>query len=283
MPGKVAVVGLGGMGAGMAAALLTAGFDVTVHNRTAAKAAPLAERGARVAESVGAAAAGVDIVVLSLSDETAVDAVLADLRPRPGTVVVDTSTVSVGFSRSAAARLAEQGVARVEACVVGNPRMANTGQLRVFTAGDESTVDKVRPVLDAVGASVTHLGAFGRSCAFKLALNLLLGVQTAALAEMVHFAESAGLDREQLLGTVLESGWSSPVLAFRAEFMRRRDYRPAAFRAELMGKDLRTLVAEAGAHGTALPVTESALRAYEGAVAAGRGDEDAAVVAELRG
>ncbi|MFI9388433.1 NAD(P)-dependent oxidoreductase [Kutzneria sp. NPDC052558] len=282
---KVAVVGLGGMGAGMVTALLAARFDVTVFNRTAAKAAPFADLGARVAESVGAAVDTVDVVLLSLSDEQAVDQVLAEVlsRRRPGTIVVDTSSVSPEFSRQTSARLAECGVARVEACVVGNPQMAHAGCLRVFTAGDQSTVDNVRAVLDAIGDSVTHLGELGRACAFKLALNLLLGVQTAALAEMVQFAEDAGLGRERLLATVVASGWSSPVLAFRAEFMRRRDYRPPAFRAELMGKDLRALLAEAGAYGTALPVTESALSVYEGVVAAGRGDEDAAVVAEVRG
>jgi 3-hydroxyisobutyrate dehydrogenase len=268
----------------MARALLDAGFPVTVYNRTAAKAAPLVEAGAVLAPSAGDAGVGADVVVLSLADEHAVEQVLFGevvWRLKPGTTVVDTSTVSPSFAHNTAIRLAASGVHRVEACVIGNPAMAKSGQLRVFAAGKESDVDGVRDVLGALSQQVRYLGPSGRAGTLKLAFNLLLGIQTAALAETVSFAESAGLDRELLLAALDNSGWRSPILSFRAEFMRRREYVPAAFRTVLMQKDLTLAQEEAAAHGVRLPLVAASAERFAEAISAGRGDEDAAVVAEL--
>jgi 3-hydroxyisobutyrate dehydrogenase-like beta-hydroxyacid dehydrogenase len=280
----VAVIGLGGMGSGMARALLDAGYPVTVYNRTAAKAEPLVAAGATLAESAGDAGAGARVVVLSLADEHAVEDVLFGevvWRLAPGTTVVDTSTVSPSFAHNTAIRLAASGVHRVEACVIGNPAMAKTGQLRVFAAGKESDVDGVRDVLGALSQEIRYLGPSGRAGTLKLAFNLLLGIQTAALAETVAFAESAGLDRELLLDALDNSGWRSPILSFRSQFMRRREYTPAGFRTVLMQKDLTLAREEAAAHGVRLPLVETSASRFGEAIAAGRGDDDAAVVAEL--
>ena len=278
------MIGLGGMGSGMAGALLDAGFPVTVHNRTAAKAQPLVRQGGELAASARGAATGVDVIVLSLADEQAVEEVLfGDVVHvlTPGVTVVDTSTVSPSFAQDTAARLAAIGVRRVEACVIGNPAMAKTGQLRVFAAGVESDVDGVRDVLGALSQEIRYLGPSGRAGTLKLAFNLLLGIQTAALAETVSFAESAGLDRELLLGALDNSGWRSPILSFRAAFMRRREYVPAGFRTVLMQKDLTLAQQEAAAHGVLLPLVTASAQRFAEAIASGRGDEDAAVVAEL--
>jgi 3-hydroxyisobutyrate dehydrogenase-like beta-hydroxyacid dehydrogenase len=281
---RITVIGLGAMGAGVAASLLRAGHTVTVHNRTEGKAAPLVKSGAHAAASVADAVSGADIVVLSLADETAVDAVLFDqalphLSDRA--TVVDMSTVSPRFARAASERLAEYGVARVEACVVGNPAMAQEGRLRVFTAGDETDAKRVEPVLDACAQQVRYLGDPGTASVLKLAFNLLLGVQTAGLAEAVALAEAAGIDRGLLLDAIDDSGWRSPVLSFRAGFLRRRQYRPAAFRAALMHKDLSLVLSEAEEHGVRLPVVSRVRDRYAEVLGHGRGDEDAAVVGEL--
>ena len=280
----VAVIGLGGMGSGMARALLDNGFPVTVYNRTAAKAAPLVEQGAVLAPSAGDAGAGADVVVLSLADEHAVESVLFGevvWRLRPGTTVVDTSTVSPSFAHNTSIRLAASGVHRVEACVIGNPAMAKSGQLRVFAAGRESDVDGVRDVLGALSQEIRYLGPAGRAGTLKIAFNLLLGIQTAALAETVSFAEAAGLDREYLLAALDNSGWRSPILSFRAEFMRRREYTPAGFRTVLMQKDLTLAQEEAAVHGVRLPLVAASAERFAEVIEGGRGDEDAAVVAEL--
>lgn len=281
---SVAVIGLGGMGSGMANALLADGYPVTVFNRTAAKAEPLVKAGATLAASAAEAGAGADVVVVSLADEYAIEQVLFGevvWRLKPGTTVVDTSTVSPSFAHNTAIRLAASGIRRVEACVIGNPAMAKSGQLRVFAAGKESDVDGVRDVLGALSQEIRYLGPSGRAGTLKLAFNLLLGIQTAALAETVSFAESAGLDREFLLAALDNSGWRSPILSFRADFMRRRSYTPAGFRTVLMQKDLTLATEEAAAHGVRLPLVAASAERFAEAIASGRGDEDAAVVAEL--
>ena len=281
---RLAVVGLGGIGSAMAYRLLDAGFSLTVHNRTKEKATPVVAAGARLASSP-AEAATADVVLLSLSDERAVEHVLfGAMLPylRSGTVLVDTSTVSPTYARSAAARLDKREVRRVEACVIGNPQMARAGELRIFAAGRDEDVAAVHDVLAALARhGFRYLGPTGRASAMKLAFNLLLGAQTVALAEAVAFAEAAGLDRELLLTAIAKSGWRSPVLNFRAEFMRTRRYEPAGFRAKLMAKDLRLVVEEGAAWALALPLTEHAARRFEDAAGAGVGEKDAAVVVEL--
>lgn len=280
----VAVLGLGAMGSGMAQALLTAGFSVVVHNRTAERAEPLLAVGATWAESAADAVDGANVVLLSLSDEHAVDDMLfgtAASRLRPGTTVIDASTVSPAFARHTATRLAASGARRVEIAVVGNPEMAAAGRLRVFTAGDEADAAAAADVLSALGADVRHLGRTGHASTLKLALNLLLGVQTAALAEAVTFAEGAGLDRDALLDVVDNSGWHSPVLSFRGGFMRRRRYSPAGFRSALMRKDLDLALDEAAAHGVVLPLVALSAARFADIVVAGRGDDDAAAVVEV--
>jgi len=285
MARRVTVIGLGSMGSGMAAALVAAGQPITVFNRTAAKAEPLVKAGATLAASVGEACAGAEVVLLGLADESAVDNVLfgeAVGRLKPGAVVIDTSTVSPTFARNTELRLAASGVARVEACVLGNPQMALAGRLRVFAAGRESDVDDVRDVLSKLSQEIRYLGPTGRASALKLAFNLLLGVQVAGLAEAVAFAEGAGLGRDLLLDAIDNSGWQSPVLSFRTGFMRHRKYSPAGFRATLMRKDLTLASEQARADGVELPLVDAAVERYDDVLAAGRGDEDAAVVAEVQ-
>ncbi|MFB9235115.1 NAD(P)-dependent oxidoreductase [Plantactinospora siamensis] len=282
---RLAVVGLGGMGGGVARRLVAAGLAPTVFNRTRSRVDPLVAAGARAAASAAEAAATADIVMVSLSDERAVEEVLfTEMLPvlRPGTAVVEMTTLAPEYAREAARRLGEIGVRRVEACLVGNPEMAQAGQLRVFVAGERADVDDLRPVFDAMARQgMLYLGPTGRAAAMKLAFNLLLGVQTAGLAEAVVFAEQAGLDRELLLTAIQKSGWRSPVLNFRADFMRTRSYEPAGFRTALMAKDMRLAVGDAERQGVPLPMTRQAAQRYEAAVANGAGDRDAAVVVEL--
>ncbi|MFG1706574.1 NAD(P)-dependent oxidoreductase [Nonomuraea sp. M3C6] len=279
----VALIGTGAMGAGMGHRLLAASHPVSVYNRTPVKAASLVEAGAR-AITTPQAAAEAPIILLSLSDESAVEQVLFDtMLPelRKGTVVVDTTTTSPLYARMAATRLSGLGVARVEACVLGNPVMARGGNLRIFTAGEHDDVEAVGALLSVLGQEIRYLGSAGTASTMKLAFNLLLGVQTVGFAEAVSYGVSAGLDRDLLIDVIANSGFSSPVLAFRAAFMRERCYEPAAFKTRLMEKDLRLAANDAMARGIFLPLTESAGDLMADAVAAGLGDQDAAVISEL--
>ena len=197
----------------------------------------------------------------------------------PGSLVVDTSTVSPGYARQAAERLAAKGLRRVEACVVGNPLQARDGALRVYVSGDLDDFTEVRPVLEALGSQVLHLGPPGTATSMKLVLNLLLGAQVASMAEAVSYGVAAGLDREQLITSIAESGFSSVVMRFRAALMKDGRYEPAFFRADLMEKDVRIATEAAHASGLALPVLESVLDRFSAVVAAGDGAKDAAVIA----
>ncbi|MBJ6999555.1 NAD(P)-dependent oxidoreductase [Streptomyces griseofuscus] len=279
----LAFIGLGRMGGGMAHRLLGAGYRLTVHNRTAERAVPLLAEGAVVAGSPAAAVADVRTVLLSLSDEAAVDKVLfGDVVPalEPGSTVIDTSTVSPEYARRCAARLAEAGLRRVEACVVGNPLQAREGQLRVFVSGADADIEAVRPVLETIGSEIVPLGAPGAAATAKLILNLLLGAQVASLAEAVTYGQRTGLDRDRLLATIAGSGFSSQVMRFRAELMRTGSYQPAFFRSALMEKDLRLAVADAAQAGVEMPVLDTVRARFAAVVEAGDGDRDAAVLIE---
>ncbi|MDA3647659.1 NAD(P)-dependent oxidoreductase [Saccharopolyspora indica] len=282
---KLALIGLGNMGGGVAHRLLDAGYPLTVHNRTAAKTAPLVAAGAQQAPTPARAAADADIVLLSLSDERAVEEVLfGGLLPvlRPGTPIVDTSTVSPSFARSAAERLTAAGMRRVEACLIGNPLQARAGELRILTGGAAADVAAVRPVLESAGREVVHLGGPGTASVLKLVLNLLLGAQLASFVEAISYGENAGLERQVVLDVITATtGFASEVMRFRAGFIERRDYEPAAFRARLMEKDLRLALQEAAELGIELPVISRTAERFADVVATGRGDQDAAVLMEL--
>ncbi|MEU7191344.1 NAD(P)-dependent oxidoreductase [Streptomyces sp. NPDC045369] len=280
---QLAFIGLGAMGGGMAYRLLESGYGLTVYNRTAGKAEPLLRAGARGAGSPGAAAAGQRVVLLSLSDEQAVEEVLfGRVVPvlEPGALVVDTSTVSPGFAREAAGRLADQGLRRVEACVVGNPPQARRGELRVFVSGAEADLAEVRPVLDTLGSQVVHIGAPGTATSLKIVLNLLLGAQVASMAEAVSYGVAAGLDRERVISTIAESGFSSLVMRFRADLMLRGSYEPAFFRADLMEKDIGIATRAASESGLGLPVLDAVRERFASVVAAGDGAKDASVIVD---
>ncbi|MFF3327791.1 NAD(P)-binding domain-containing protein [Streptomyces sp. NPDC002889] len=279
----LAFVGLGNMGGGMAHALIDAGHRLTVYNRTEAKARPLVDAGAVSAAGPAEAARGHSVVVLSLSDEAAVDDVLfGRIAPvlAPGSIVIDTSTVSPEYARKAAARLGDAGLRRVEACVVGNPFQAREGKLRVYTSGAEQDAAEVAHILDAIGSEVLHLGAPGTAATLKLIFNLLLGAQVASLSEAVAYGVRAGLDRDGLLTAIAGSGFSSLVMRFRAELMRKGAYEPAFFRSALMEKDLRLALDDATATGVELPVLDTVRAGFAAVVAAGDGEKDASVLIE---
>jgi 3-hydroxyisobutyrate dehydrogenase-like beta-hydroxyacid dehydrogenase len=279
---ELTFIGLGGMGSAMGLRLIERGFSLTVYNRTAAKAAPLREAGARVAATAAEAAAGAKVVMLSLSDEAAVEEmVFGALDMQPGTIVIDTSTVSPGYARQAARRLAAAGVRRVETCILGNPQLTRAGRARILTAGAAGDLEEVSPMLKALGGSrVLYLGQAGLAATMKLVFNMLLGAQVVSLAEGVRYGVQAGLDRDTLLSAIAGSGFSSMALSFRAEIMRTRSYEPAAFRAWLMDKDLRLIAEDAAVMGAATQVMDLVHELFSSVVAAGDGDKDAAVIIE---
>ena len=284
---RLAILGLGRMGTGMAQRLLDAGFPLTVWNRTAASARPLVAAGAASSASPATAVAAVDTALLSLSDAASVESVLfgadgAASALRPGALVVNTTTVSPEFALTVAGRLAERAVRYLDVAVLGNPFQIREGQVRILAAGAREDLSEARPLLDALGKQVTQLGAVGLAASTKLVFNALLGAQLAALAEAVGYGVSAGLDLNALLGAIAESGFSSKVMAFRAGLVQQRRYRPPAFSTALMSKDMGLVLAEGARHGVQMPLLRAAGEHFREAIDGGDGDLDAAVVIERR-
>ena len=284
---RIGFLGLGAMGSGMASRLAKAGFEVSVYNRTAAKAESLAELGVRVADRPALAAQGVDVLVLSLASEAAVDEVLfgADgaLAAAPaGTLVADTSTISPDAARAMAARIAAAGHRALDSCVLGNAQHAAEGELRFMIGGDDADVLALRPVLDVLAKDVIRVGDHGMGATAKVAMNLLMGVQLQAFAEAIVFGEQAGLSRRDLITMITASGYSSPMMKFKGGVMARRAFDRADFRLSLMRKDMLLALAEGQRHGVPMPATSASYDVLTAAMNAGLGELDcAAVLAEV--
>ncbi|MFB8303422.1 NAD(P)-dependent oxidoreductase [Kitasatospora purpeofusca] len=280
---RIGVIGLGVMGGGMASRLLDQGHRIVVHNRTPERAAPFAARGAVVAATPAELAAQVDVVLLSLASEAAVEEQLfgaggvLETLPAHG-IVMDTSTVSPDFARSVAERVAGRGRSAVDACIIGNGQHAKDGELRFMVGGSAETFERLSAVLEPLAKEIRHLGPSGLGATAKVMLNVLMGVEMQVLAESVTLAQRAGIDRELALSMISESGFSSPVMKYKAGVMRRRAYGEPQFRLDLMRKDLRLATAEAGRLGVATPVCDATHETLVAAAEAGLGELDCAAV-----
>jgi 3-hydroxyisobutyrate dehydrogenase len=280
---KIAFIGLGVMGAGMASRLAENGYDIAVYNRTRSKAEEVAELGARVADTPADAASEADVVMISLADQSVVSKVLFEKDGvfetlGKGSYVLDMSTVTPEFARDLNGRAREAGYHHLDTCVLGNPMHAREGELRVMAGGDEADFRTVEPLLEAVGKDVTYLGEAGMGATMKLVLNMLMGVQMPALAEAVVFGERAGLDRHQILDMISKSGYSSPMMSFRCNIMEQRNFEFALFKLGLMRKDMTLVLGESQKLGVPMPVSESAYAMLTAAQQQGLGDLDVAAI-----
>jgi 3-hydroxyisobutyrate dehydrogenase len=280
---KIAFIGLGSMGGGMASRLLDSGAHVTVYNRTRTKGEELAERGAALADTPAEAAAGADVVFLSLATSDVVtqllfgaDGVVESL-PR-GAIVADMSTVAPAFAVDLRDRLATTGHRALDACVLGNAQHAKDGELRFMIGGAAEDVESIRPVIAHLSKEIVHLGDSGKGATAKLALNLLMGVEMQALAEAVVFGEKAGLDRGVLIRLIAASGYSAPVMKFKAGVMARRAFENPDFRLKLMRKDLGLVLAETAELGVPMPVTSASHDWLTNAKNQGLGEHDCASI-----
>ncbi|ALG08698.1 NAD(P)-dependent oxidoreductase [Kibdelosporangium phytohabitans] len=280
---RLGFIGLGAMGSGMASRLAAAGFTVSVYNRTRSKAQALATEGLTVAATPAEAARDVDVLLVCLATADVVDDLVLGhdgaLAAAPAAVTVaNMSTVSPDAARTFAERVAAAGHRALDACVLGNANHARDGELRFMIGGDESDVETVRPVLEVLAKEVVHLGGHGMGATAKVAMNLLMGVQMQALAEAIVFGERAGLDRGQLIRMIAASGYSSPVMKFKAGVMARRAFEHADFKLTLMRKDLLLALRDAEALGVDMPATAASFDVLTAAQESGLGDLDCAAV-----
>ena len=280
---KVGVVGLGTMGAPMARHLIEAGHDVTVWNRTRTKEEPLAQLGASRAESPAGVAEGADAVLTCVSDDPDLEAVVfggdgVSSSLRPGAVLVDSSTASPSLARSIAERLAGNGRLFADAPVSGGSEGAEKGTLTVFLGGSDEAVALARPVVEAFGSRITHLGPAGSGQAAKAVNQVVLAGAYAGVAEGLVLAERFGLPSEALLDALGGGSAQSWVLTNRAANMLNDTY-PLGFRTSLHLKDIRIALREAAGLGLDLDVTSLVAGIEQRLVEAGHGDEDVSNVA----
>lgn len=291
-PARVAFIGLGVMGAAMAANIRRAGFALTVHTRSRARAEPLEAGGARWAATPAEAARDAACVCLCLPDTPDVETVLfgphgvAEAIAR-GAVAIDFSTISAAAAAGFAGRLAaERGAFLLDVPVSGGPAGARDGTLTCMIGGAAEAVAAAGPVLRAVGRTLTHLGPPGAGQVCKSANQLLVAVTLLGVAEALALARKAGLDPRAMRDALLGGSARSFVLENHAKRIIEGNDAPG-FRAELMRKDLRLASAATRDHGVFAPATALAAQMLEALVASGRAGRDASslggLVAELSG
>jgi 3-hydroxyisobutyrate dehydrogenase len=280
---RIAFIGLGTMGAAMAANLARAGYEVAAWNRTPGRAGELDDLGVARAPTPAAAVAASDLVVVCVSDTPDVESVLfaengVAAGARPGTLVIDCSTIAPGATRDFAARLREQGVAMVDAPVSGGSEGAKNATLTIFVGGEAADVDRARPVLGALGTTITHVGPVGSGQAVKAVNQVILAGTYLGVAEGIVLAMKAGLDVEQVVGALGGGAARSWVLENRSGRMLANDY-PLGFKVTLHRKDLGIALGLADETGATLPVTELAAKLEDGLVGDGHGDDDMSALA----
>ncbi|HEY7178886.1 MAG TPA: NAD(P)-dependent oxidoreductase [Gaiella sp.] len=271
----VGLIGLGNMGTAIAERLLDGGYALVVSNRTPGKAGSLEGRGAAVVRTPEALAPRVDVVLTSLADDDAFEAVATRVvdAARPGTVLVDTSTVSAAASARVAAQAVKRSVRYLRAPVSGNPSVVRAGNLSFMVSGDPQTLAEVEPVLLAIGPTVHHVGEGEQARVVKLAINLMIGVIAQAMSEALVLGEAAGVSRDKLLEVMGSSAVGAPFVKYKTDALLRDDY-SATFTTALMEKDIDLVLDEAGKDGVELPLAMEMKQQLRGAIQAGFGEDD---------
>jgi len=281
---RIAFVGLGIMGSGMARRLLVNSFPLTVFNRNADKAKPFAAEGALVAGSPREAAAQADIIISMVADDNASRSLWlgengALASAKPGTVCIECSTVTVNWVRELAAATAQKKCSFLDTPVTGSKIQAASGELVFLVGGDPVTLEKARPVLAAMSKAIVHLGPTGSGALLKLINNFVCGVQIAALAEAMAMIERSGLNRAKALEVLTGGAPGSPLVKAVSARMTAPDLTPN-FLLRLMAKDLGYAIQEGGKLSVDLNTATAALKDFQRAIAAGHGEKDIAAVVE---
>ncbi len=257
MKPSVGFIGLGLMGRPMAANLLKAGHELTVWNRTASVADHLVSQGAKLAATPRDLAAASEVIFTIVSDPPALESVLwgkdgVFAGMKRGSVLIESSTVSPGLEKRAAASAAEVGCEFLEGPVTGGTWGAEKGELVYMVGGEESTLKRVEQVLGVVAKKWFHLGPVGAGQTVKLAMNLLLGLEVEAFAEALALVTKAGVAGEKLMEVMQSSMGRSGVLDVKGAMMLKGEYKPS-FPLRLMHKDFGLALELANQLGVPLP------------------------------
>ena len=276
---KIAVIGLGTMGAPMAENLIKAGFEVKVHNRTRSREESLETLGATRAESPAGAAADVEIVVTCVSDTPDVERVLLDPemgainRLKEGGLVIDCSSIAPEATRRIAESFRTKGIGYVDAPVSGGSEGAIHGTLTIMCGGSEEDYDRAHPVLQVLGSKVTRIGPVGCGQIAKVANQVVITGTFMALGEALTLAYRAGADPEKVVEAIGGGVAGSWILNNRSERMLKDDY-PLGFRLRLHRKDLGIALDTAREFKVPVPIASLVATIEDSLIAQGYGDED---------
>ena len=249
-----------------------------MHNRSSGPEAALRDAGAEVAESPAAVAANADTIVSMISD----DAALSDVTDgengifaaaAPGTLFIDMSTVSPDASAQVAARALECGIGYLRAPVSGGVALAKAGTITVLASGARADFEAAEPLFAAMAKKSFYVGAGEEARYIKLALNMMVGMTVAMMSEAVVFAERGGVARDTILDVMGESAVASPLVGYKLEPLRQRDFSPT-FSARQKAKDFDLLLGAARQTETPLPLAAFVRQMWSSMIASGSGDED---------
>jgi 3-hydroxyisobutyrate dehydrogenase len=277
-------IGLGAMGVPMARNLNHAGLLAGVWNRTGSRSAAFAaETGCRAFATPAALAASCPVVVICVSADDDLLAVVDSLRPalQGDAIVIDCSTVAADTAREAARRLGTVNAGFLDCPVSGGVEGAAKATLAIMCGGEPAIFERARPVLAALGRTIVLMGPSGAGQATKATNQILCAGAIEVAAEAMAFAQAEGLPLERVIDVLGQGAGSSWYFVNRAPFMARGSY-PAGFRVRLHDKDLRICRDMAARHGAALPVVEATLADYARLLATGHGDEDISTIFRLK-
>ena len=287
---KVGLIGLGLMGRPMGLNLLKAGYSLTVWNRTASRAESLVAAGAKLVRSPREVAAASEVLITIVSDPPALEEVLwggsaaGSGQPagalealRPGSLYIDSSTVSPALERKIAAACGQRQVDFLDAPVTGGTWGAEKGELVFMVGGDAKVIEEAEPILSVMGKRWFHLGPNGAGQTIKLAMNLILALQVDSLAEALALVTAAGLQGEKLVQVLQSSMGRSGLLDIKAPLLLKGEYAPS-FPLRLMQKDVGLALELAKEVGVVLPAGAAAYATYSAVKDAAKEDLDYAAV-----
>lgn len=284
----VAIMGLGIMGSGMAGRILSAGFPLSVYNRNPEKAEPFVEKGAHLAKSPGEASSQAAVVISMVADDTASrDIWLGEggalAAAKRGSVIIESSTLTVGWVEQLASEAAKHGCEFLDAPVTGTKPHAESGQLLFLAGGSATALEAARPVLSVLGRDVIHLGPAGSGARMKLINNFLAAVQTVSFGEALAMIEAGSLDSKKAISILADGVPGSPMVKRVVARIESGDFTPHFFM-RLMAKDVGYAIEEARADGVDPQTASAALNVLKQAIAKGFGDRDfTSVVQAIQG
>jgi 2-hydroxy-3-oxopropionate reductase len=287
MSTTIGFVGLGLMGKPMALNLVKAGYSLVVHNRSRGPVDALVAAGARAGASAADVARQADVVITMLPDSPDVRAVLAGSGGvfsaiRPGTVIVDMSTIAPAVARELAAQAADHGATMLDAPVSGGEIGAINGTLSIMVGGDPAALERVRPILGKMGnpEKVIRIGESGAGQICKACNQIAIGGALAVVSELIALARKAGVDPAKVRDALLGGFAASRVLEVHGERILKGNYKPG-FRAALYHKDMGIALETARAHDVPMPVSAAVQQLVNAMIAAGRGGEDYSALATV--